>query len=67
MDTDDNTPNIEDCISELKRAICTIGWDIPNIKNKELKEIKTGQITQYKKELDELLRLSFAKKEEQSS
>ena len=42
-------------IYELKKAISVLEWDLPNIRNNQLKEIKEKQLMQYKGELQELL------------
>jgi len=42
-------------IHELKRKISSLGWDLPNLKNKELKAIKEKEFVIAKKRLEELL------------
>ena len=40
---------------ELKKEISVLEWDLPNIRNNQLKEIKEKQLMHYKRELQELL------------
>ena len=40
---------------EVKKVISVLEWDLPNIRNNQLKEIKENQLMQYKRELQELL------------
>lgn len=42
-------------ITELKRNISLLEWDIPNIKNDELSSFKKRKLRQYRKELDRLM------------
>jgi len=43
-------------IEGLRKNILTLEWDIPNIKNDNLKGHKESLLRQYKKELEELLK-----------
>ncbi len=46
---------IEEKINELRKKISTLVWDIPNIRNNELKSIQEKKLISYKKELKSLL------------
>lgn len=41
-------------IFELQKMISTLEWDIPRIKNNELKAHKEGKLSELKNELDKL-------------
>ena len=42
-------------IQELKRKISAIQWDLPNLKNEEIKDRREKELSTAKSRLDELL------------
>ncbi|MBL7054661.1 hypothetical protein ISS05_02800 [Candidatus Woesearchaeota archaeon] len=43
-------------IQELKRKISAIQWDLPNLKNEEIKDRREKELSTAKSRLDELIR-----------
>ena len=43
-------------IEGLRKTILILQWDLPNIKNDNLRSYKENILKQYKKELEELLK-----------
>jgi len=53
----------DDRISELKKVISTLEWDIPFIKDNDLKRFKEEQLEQYKVLLKELREKQYVRVE----
>ena len=51
----------ENKISELRRAISILEWDMPNIQNKEIKSMKLVELEGCKKELEKIMVLQRTK------
>jgi hypothetical protein len=44
----------DNSISEIKKKISILEWDLVNVKDEELKSIKLKKIEEYKKQLKEI-------------
>ena len=50
-----NSPSpISEKIYEIKKKISSLEWDLPNIKDEELRESKKKALQQYKEELKKI-------------